>query len=284
MTALGRSLLLALLGLSLGACMPPSWGAAALLHPGKRVAVERASPPHETLWFAGSGVRLKGWRFRTSAPRRGTIVYLHGVASNRGFGGGLAEHFVPRGFDVVAYDSRAHGESEGDACTYGYYEKVDLSRVLDALPDAGPIVLLGTSMGAAVALQAAAEDRRVSAVVAVATFSDLRTAAAERAPFFASKGNIDEAFRMAEEQGKFKVDDVAPVAAAARITIPVLVIHGASDNETPPAHSARVYEALHGPKQLLLVPHAGHNNSINAQTWITIDDWLDRWIGPKKAG
>jgi len=283
MTAPGKSLVLGLV-LSLGACMPPSWGAGALLHPGKRVAAERSSPPHETVWFSGSGVRLKGWHFKTTVPRRGTIVYLHGVASNRGFGAGLAEHFGPRGFDVIAYDSRAHGESEGDACTYGYYEKVDLSRVLDALPDAGPVVLLGTSMGAAVALQAAAEDKRVAAVVAVATFSDLRTAAAERAPFFASKGNIEDAFRMAEEQGKFKADDVSPVAAAARITVPVLVIHGAADNETPPAHSARVYEALHGPKQLLLVPNAGHNDSINAQTWVTIDDWLDRWIGPKKGG
>jgi len=277
-------LLLALLVMSLGACMPPSWGAGALLHPGKRAAAERPRPSHETLWFDGSGVRLKAWRFKTTAPRRGTVVYLHGVASNRGFGAGLAEHFGPRGFDVVAYDSRANGESEGEACTYGYYEKADLSRVLDQLPDAGPIVLLGTSMGAAVALQAAAEDKRVSAVVAVATFSDLRTAASERVPFFASKGNIDDAFRMAEQQAKFKADDVSPVTAAARITIPVLVIHGASDNETPPSHSVRVYDALHGPKQLLLVPNAGHNNSINANTWITIDGWLDKWLGAEKAG
>jgi pimeloyl-ACP methyl ester carboxylesterase len=72
-----------------------------------------------------------------------------------------------------------------------YYEKVDLSRVLDEISGPGPILLLGTSLGAAVALQTAAEDNRVAVVVAVATFSDLRTVASERAPFFASKGNID---------------------------------------------------------------------------------------------
>ena len=43
----------------------------------------------------------------------------------------MADHFLARGFDVVAYDSRAHGESEGDVCTYGFYEKEDLRRVLD---------------------------------------------------------------------------------------------------------------------------------------------------------
>ena len=89
---------------------------------------------------------------------------------------------------------------------------------------------------------------------------------------------------MAEAQGKFKADDVSPLVAAARIAVPVLVIHGASDDETPPAHSVRVYDALHGPKQLLLVPHAGHNNSINANTWTTIDGWLDKWIVTIKAG
>jgi dipeptidyl aminopeptidase/acylaminoacyl peptidase len=40
------------------------------------------------------------------------------------------------------------------------------------------------------------------------------------------------------------VDDVSPVRAAARITVPVLLIHGAADVETPPAHSERVRAAL----------------------------------------
>jgi alpha-beta hydrolase superfamily lysophospholipase len=278
-----KPLIPALLALSLSACMPPSWGAGALLHPGKTLAAERSSRPHETLWFNGSGVRLKGWWFKTAEPRRGTIVYLHGVADNRGSSSSIAEHFVPRGFDVVAYDSRAHGESEGDACTYGYYERVDLSRVLNEISSPGPILLLGTSLGAAVALQTAAQDNRVAVVVAVATFSDLRTVASERAPFFASKGNIESALRIAEDLAKFKVDDVSPVLAAERIGIPVLVIHGQADKETPPAHSVRVHGALHGPKGLILVPHAGHNDSINGNTWTAIDAWIERWLLAKKA-
>ena len=274
----------ALLALSLGGCMPPSWGAGALLHPWKGIATDRSSRPHETVWFSGSGVRLKGWWFKTAEPRRGTVVYLHGVGDNRGSGASLADHFVPRGFDVVAYDGRAHGESEGDACTYGYYEKTDLSRVLDEISGRGPVVLLGTSLGAAIALQAAAQDNRVAVVVAVATFSDLRTVASERAPFFASKSNIDSALAIAEESAKFKVDDVSPVLAAARIGIPVLVIHGAADKETPPAHSVRVHQALHGPKELILVPHAGHNNSLNGNTWTAIDAWIEKWLPAQKAG
>jgi pimeloyl-ACP methyl ester carboxylesterase len=121
-------------------------------------------------------------------------------------------------------------------CTYGFYEKQDLGRVLDRVA-VTPIVLMGTSLGAAVALQAAAQDRRIGAVVAVSSYSDLRTAASERAPFFASKGNIAEAFKLAEAEGKFRADDVSPMAAAAYITAPTLIVHGDHDDETPPARA-----------------------------------------------
>jgi pimeloyl-ACP methyl ester carboxylesterase len=219
-------------------------------------------------------VKLRAWWFRGDGPRRGTAVYLHGVADNRGSGVTVADHLVPRGFDVIAYDSRAHGDSTGDACTYGFYEKRDLMRVLDKI-EAKPIVLIGSSLGAAVALQTAAIDERVAAVVAVATFSDLRTVAFERAPFFASKKNIEDAFRLAEREAAFRVDDVSPVAAAASIRVPVFLIHGGEDRETPPDHSRRVLAALRSPAKLLLVPGAGHNTALTAATWREIETWLD---------
>lgn len=271
-----------LLTLAPAACMPPSWGAAALLHPSKRTAKDTSSRPHETLWFDGAGVRLRGWWFKTTEPRRGTLVYLHGISGNRGSSASIADHWVPRGFDVISFDARAHGDSEGDACTYGFYEKADVSRVLDRVAGSEPIVLLGHSLGAAIALQTAGEDRRVSAVIAISTFSDLRTVASERAPFFASQSNLDNAFRIAEQQARFRVDEVSAVAAAAKITAPVLVIHGQADKETPASHSQRVYATLHQPKELMLVPGAGHNDCLNASTWAAIDSWVEKFITPPR--
>jgi alpha-beta hydrolase superfamily lysophospholipase len=202
------ALAVALLILGAGACMPPSWGANALLHPQRRPMTRQPNRAFDAVEFEGAGVKLKGWWFHADA-KRGTVVFLHGVADNRGSAVGIADHFMARGFDVVAYDSRAHGESEGEVCTYGFYEKQDLGRVLDRVATK-PIVVMGTSMGAGVALQAAAEEPRIAAVVAVSSFSDLRTAASERAPFFASKGNLAEAFTLADAAGKFRADDVSP--------------------------------------------------------------------------
>jgi len=67
-------------------------------------------------------VDLKGWQCVATGNRRGTLIYLHGIADNRGSAAGVIERFVRRGFDVVAYDSRAHEESTGRVCTYGFYE------------------------------------------------------------------------------------------------------------------------------------------------------------------
>lgn len=276
---LGAALLVAL---AAGGCMPPSWGANALLHPQRRPMTRVPAQAFEPVELDGAGVKLKGWWFHAGG-KRGTVVVLHGVGDNRAAAIGIAQRFTARGFDVVAYDSRAHGESTGDACTYGFYEKEDLRRVLDRV-GARPIVLFGFSMGAAIALQEAAIDPRVAAVVAVSSYSDLRTAAVERVPFFASKGNIEEAFRLAEAEGKFRVDDVSPAAAAARIKAPTLLVHGEKDDETPAAHSQRIFAALHEPKRLIIVPDAKHNHVLDAHVWAEIDTWLDSALSAPAAG
>jgi len=251
-----------------------SAAAAALLHPLRR-HVHQAPPAGciEAV-FEGAGVVLRGWRCQGAGDRRGTLVFLHGVADNRASAAGLAARFTGRGFDVVAYDSRAHGESDGDACTYGYWEKADLRKVLGTVR--GPAILLGTSLGAAVALQEAADDTRVVGIVAAEVFSDLRTVARERAPRFLTEGMIRKAFAIAEERGGFQVDCVSPAVAARSIHVPVLLIHGARDVDTPPDHSRRVLAALAGPKELVLVEGAGHNESLRGEdTWHLIERWID---------
>jgi pimeloyl-ACP methyl ester carboxylesterase len=272
-----RAVLSVALALAAG-CVPSQWAASALLHPPRRGIDHQPAGTFEALKLQGDGVILRGWRFPAKGAPRGTIVFLHGVADNRSSGIGVAQRFTARGFDVIAYDSRANGESTGDACTYGYYEKRDLSRVIDRVAKR-PIILLGQSLGAAVALQTAAEDDRVAAVVGAEVFSDLRTLARERAPFILSEGSLNRAFARAEAEARFKVDEVSPVLAARRIRVPVILIHGDADRDTPPDHSRRVFAALTGQKRLIIVPNARHNRSLNGEIWSEIESWIDRVAG-----
>jgi pimeloyl-ACP methyl ester carboxylesterase len=256
----------------------PGIGAGALLHP-HRQAVSVAPPSGcENFTVAGGAGALRGWRCPAVGERRGTLVYLHGVADTRRSGAGILTRFASQGFDTVAYDSRAHGESGGDVCTYGYFEKDDLRQVLDATA-AGPVVLIGTSLGAAVALQHAPRDVRVRVVISVESFSDLRTVATERAPFIFTRGVIERSLTLAGQRGGFYVDAVSPMTAAREITVPTLIVHGEKDVETPPAHAQRIFNALAGPKRLILVPGAGHNQSLRGSVWAEIDAWIAEHLG-----
>jgi pimeloyl-ACP methyl ester carboxylesterase len=258
------------------ACLPPEWGADAILKPMRRPLVRSPGLPFQDVVFRTSdGLRLEGWLFRGTPPRRGLIVYLHGHADNRQSGLGLAERFVPKGWDLLTYDARGHGRSEGTQCTYGHREREDVTRALDAVGAEGA-VLFGSSLGASVALQAAANEPRVEAVVAQSPFAELEWIIRERAPWIASAREVRDAIALAETRAGFRVTEVSPRTAAIRIAIPVLLIHGSEDRETRASHSKAIYAALSGPRRLLLVPGAGHNDVLRREeVWREIESFLD---------
>ncbi len=258
----------------------PSLGAGALLHPQRRTRYEPMPAACVAREFAGAGVALSGWFCEADGERRASLVYLHGVADNRSSAAGLVQRFTRRGIAVIAYDSRAHGESGGEVCTYGYFEKEDLRRVIAALDDR-PVVLLGTSLGGAVAIQAAVDQPRVAGVVAAEVFSDLQTVVRQRVPRIVPDWALRRALRAAETRGRFEVSHVSPREAAGALTIPVLVIHGAEDHQTPPGHSKEILEALKGPRELILVAGAAHNETLSLPAvWARIDAWVDRLLPP----
>ncbi len=262
------------LGLAASGCLPPEWGANALLHPSRRPLAGVPSRRYEDVAFTSDGLTLRGWLLRGDGSRRGLIVALHGIADNRRSCLGIADRFCPKGYDVLVYDSRGHGASDGDTCTYGFDEAADVSRALDAV-GARRAVLFGSSLGAAVALQAAAREPRVTGVIAQSSFCDLETIARYRAPFVMSTREVGQALALAETRGRFRVADASPVAAAARIRVPVLLLHGMDDRETPPDHSRRIWAALAGPRELVLVPGAGHNDVlVRGESWTAIERWL----------
>ncbi len=84
------------------------------------------------------------------------IILLHGVTLNHKSVLDLAYMYSIRGFNTFLWDSRNHGESEGENISYGYYEKYDLQVVVDYLRknhgDNIKIGMHGISMGAGILL------------------------------------------------------------------------------------------------------------------------------------
>jgi len=214
------------------------------------------------------GLPLSLWLLQTRHPAKGTVIYLHGVSESKIAGLPIAGALLNAGWNVLLYDARRHGDSGGSFCTYGFYEKHDVSTLISWLRGReetaeGQVALFGSSMGAAVAIQAAARDRRVAGVIAESGFASLRTVFDEyqkrmiKLPFHYLRNVV---IRRSERLAHFKAASVSPLAAIAMVRAPVLITHGTDDSTIGHRYSRQLFDAAGEMRQLLLVPHARHDN------------------------
>lgn len=121
---------------------------------------------------------IRGWYLQSEEPDL-TIILVHGINANREEGGDfldLAAELVEEGFNVLLFDLRGHGASDGDQVSYGFYERHDVLGAFDfvvsrgAAPDS--IGVLGRSLGAGTVLLAAAKEPRIQALVANSPYAD----------------------------------------------------------------------------------------------------------------
>lgn len=237
---------------------------------GRPASPEEGGLRHEEIIVrTPEGIRLHSWLVHAQGPARGTVIYLHGVADCKIDGIPLARLFRDNGYHVFLYDSRRHGESDGLFCTYGYYEKNDVVSVLDYIrsrPDlAGtPIALFGTSMGAAVAIQAAAIDPRIRAVIAENSFATLRSIFDDyqrrmiKLPFHYLRNLV---IKRSELIARFRANDVSPLDAVRNLSIPLLVIAGERDGLINAEYSRRLFAAAGEPKEYYPIPGAAHSDT-----------------------
>jgi dipeptidyl aminopeptidase/acylaminoacyl peptidase len=204
-----------------------------------RLRVEAVRIPAE------DGVRLAGWFLpRPGAP---AIVLLHGYPAEKADLLPLASALAPE-FATLLVDHRYFGDSEGRATTLGFRERGDLRRVLDFLEARGAtaVGVFGFSMGGAVALLTAAEDPRIRAIAAYAPFADLRALGHElygwmwlaRYPF------VEAMLFWGRLAFGADITRPTPAEAAARVKVPVLLVHSRTDEQIPFRHAERLRAAL----------------------------------------
>lgn len=259
---------------------------------------------------APDGVALRGWKVRPQNPNGSWVLLFHGVADNRIGVLGQAELLLKARYSVVMMDARSHGASDGPMATYGWLERNDTKVVLDALlapeqqPASSPhsaassnpksraaassesftsftsstssaphIFALGESMGAGIALQSAGVDPRIEAVVAEASFANLREASYDyaglrKSPLLGKTLFAPFSWTLiyrGESLAGFPASGVSPEKAVAARPFPVLLICDEQDEALPCRHSERIYAAAIGPKQLWKVPGAFHTAALGYQ-------------------
>ncbi|UJF35217.1 alpha/beta hydrolase [Paenibacillus hexagrammi] len=130
-----------------------------LAHPARKAvddSPEKYGLMYESVEFPSrvGGVKLCGWFLPSVLPEaKLTIIVSHGYAGNRLEKGlpalALCSSLVEEGFNLLMFDFRNSGESEGTMTTVGYMEKQDLLGAIDWVKEhkPGKIGLLGFSMG-----------------------------------------------------------------------------------------------------------------------------------------
>ena len=250
------------------------WGAGLILHPPAMspmwVFPEQFGLRYEKVSFkTKDGLELKGWLLPSPKGDARTIIMCHGWGDNKGE---LLKqtYFLNEtaGFNLLYFDFRSHGESEGQITTIGCLETVDFDAAVAWLRAARPALaaragVFGLSMGAAVSVAAFPRHPDLRCLVVESPFSDYRGVIRRwgwnhfTIPHFPL---IDMVLWVL----KLRVNDphVAafnPVEAAHHIAPrPLFVIGGQNDDLMPEDDVRRVFNAALEPKQLWIVPGAYH--------------------------
>ena len=87
---------------------------------GAKIVVESKDSLELSAYYIGVG----------NKQPKATILVLHGIGSCKEHMLGLSKYLLEQGYASIAIDLRAHGRSEGEYCTYGYYEKEDISQIV----------------------------------------------------------------------------------------------------------------------------------------------------------
>jgi len=211
---------------------------------------------------------LRGYLIRTNSnQQKGTIILTHGIRAYK-------EHFLPickiladSGFNSIIMDLRAHGESDGKYCTFGYLEKQDLILLIDSIYKIANlsqnIGIWGQSMGGAVAMLTLASDKRLKFGIIESTFSDFRIIVHEYINHFVGFDIpflSDYLVFRAERIAHFDAEQVIPSNSATHITQAILMVHGKEDDRIDIKYGLLNFKNLASSNKQFLEYPANHLN------------------------
>jgi len=221
------------------------------------------------------GVNLTGWIIKPPHPHSPApaIIMCHGVGANKSDFTELAAALARRGYYVLLFDFRAHGESGGSRTSLGYHEQKDVAAAVSILRnrsgiDRKRIGIYGFSMGGATAILTAARTAAFSAVVADSAFTSLRDQARTAVTGFyhlPSFPFVNLAVLGYELYFQTSVEHVSPVAVIGNLSpVPILIIAGEGDKLIPAENGRALYDAAREPRELWIIPGAEHGGTLAA--------------------
>ena len=227
---------------------------------------------------SGDGTKLHGWLLPNQEKEtKGTVLFLHGNGEN------ISTHirlvwWLPRsGYNVFMPDYRGYGISEGEPTLERVHEDIQAAMGwLFSQKDLNlkNVILYGQSLGGALATTSLADSpyrERFKGLVVEGSFTRYRQVAQE----MLGKSWLTWLFQWPLS---FTIrDDYSPIETIPRISpIPVLLAHGDADPIVDMHHSQLLYTAAQQPKELWIIPGAGHAVFWSADQRQRLLDYFDK--------
>jgi pimeloyl-ACP methyl ester carboxylesterase len=243
---------------------------------GPKTPEEVALPVTNVEFKSSDGVPLRGWWTAGDASMP-VIIFVHGLNRSRLELLERGAESYKRGYGVLLFDLRNHGESGRAYTTIGVFESRDVcaaSNFVREQTGSRAQILWGVSMGASSSILAAKQCPGFSAIISDSSFLSFRETVAHhlklifRLPAFPIANLVVAitGFRVG-----FDPDDGDVEAAVRQINVPVMFITGDKDQRMPPALAERMYQASPNRlKELLTVRGARHGEAFatDRQTYL----------------
>ena len=212
--------------------------------------------------MTADGLRLRCWYDAPPDGVRPVVLHLHGNGGHIGYRAGRLRTFGRFGWGTLLVEYRGYGGNPGMPTGNGL--ALDAQAALNALVQEGirpeRIVVWGESLGTAVAVRLASENR-VAALVLEAPFPTL--AAVVRTVYAWAPARL------------LLFDRFDALSRIVSIGCPLLVLAGGRDTIVPLRLSRRLFEAARQPKTMLVEPGAGHDGICTAEVYLAVRKFVE---------
>jgi alpha-beta hydrolase superfamily lysophospholipase len=211
------------------------------------------------------GLDLAARRLLADVPPRAAVVVVHGFSASAQCPHveELATALHADALDVVTYDARGHGCSDGES-TLGDHEQHDVAAAVELARTRTPnVVLVGASMGAIAALRYAATDSAVTGVVAVSCPAEWRLPRNVRGVLATAMTRTPPGRWVTSRLAGVRVagrwtNPAPPLELAPQLDMPVCYVHGTADRFIAVRDAVVLCNATPEPRKLAVVPDMGH--------------------------
>lgn len=233
-------------------------------------------------------VTLRGW-FMPADDAKGTLILCPGHTGSMHSDLIYAPWLHAAGYNLLMFDWRGRGRSDSGVVSFGILERRDLLGAIDFLEERGidKVGLLGFSMGGAVAMTTSPLSEAVAAVVSDGAFGRVTDAVAngmvQQRGVPATIANVlsHPVVWAASLQLGVDLTLIDPIRWTEFFRAPLLMIHGQRDPYVPPHAAYQLYHKAREPKELWMVPEAGHREiyRLREEEYTErVVGFFDRWL------